>query len=274
MFKKYLPILINLISILSPKLAAKIAIELFSRPQLYNRTPVEQELFIRAKQLTFKSGRIANTWGQENSKIVLLCHGWESRGTAFHVLIEQLLAKNFKVIAWNAPAHGTSLGKTTNLIYMTAALHEDLATENINPDAIVGHSMGGALIGLLHKHQKLPQSITIISAPTNVKLIFDRYFKLIKLSPKASNLVMNKFNSLSQWNLEAISLINSDLYKTTQPLIVHDEDDKEIPFSEFTNLQNNWETANFHATQGLGHRRILRDEALAKEITKHIIKTT
>uniref|UniRef100_A0A2A4YQY4 Serine aminopeptidase S33 domain-containing protein n=1 Tax=OCS116 cluster bacterium TaxID=2030921 RepID=A0A2A4YQY4_9PROT len=270
MLKKYIPTFINILSSISPNIGANLAINLFSRPRRFERNELELALFHEGTQITFASGRRATIWGDKDAPLIFLCHGWESRGTQFHVIIRALLKQNYQVIGWNAPAHGASPGRKTQVLSMTLALIEDLASAKLVPIAFIGHSMGGAIIGLLHRYIKLPKILVFISAPTNIRTIFNKYFATIRLSPKAQKLMIDKINSLSQHSIDSISLINSDIYKDRAPLIVHDENDKEVPFSEFTNLQNIWPNGEFHATQGLGHKRILRDEALAETIAAFV----
>ena len=251
-------------------MAAKLAINLFSRPRRFERTPQELALFEEGTPVTFNSGRRATIWGDETAPLIFLVHGWESRGTQFHIIIRALLAQNYQMIGWNAPAHGASPGNRTQILSMTLALIEDLASENLKPVAFIGHSMGGAIINLLHKYINLPKVLVFISAPTDIRIIFNKYFATIRLSLKAQGLMIDKLNAMSQHSIDSISLINSDIYQDRLPLIIHDENDKEVPFSEFTNLQNIWPNGEFHATRGLGHRRILRDEALAKTIAAYV----
>lgn len=270
MLAKYIPTFINILSNISPNMAANLAVNLFSRPRRFDRNEQELALFNEGTHLTFSSGRRATLWGDSNAPLIFLCHGWESRGTHFHVIIRALLAQKFQVIGWNAPAHGASPGSKTEIISMTLALVEDLASQKLKPAAFIGHSMGGAIIGLLHKYIKLPKILVFISAPTNIRTVFNKYFATIRLSPKAQELMLDKLNALSQHSIDSISLINSDLYKDRLPLVIHDKNDKEVPFSEFTNLQKIWPIGEFHATQGLGHKRILHDEALAKTIAAYV----
>ena len=49
-------------------------------------------------------------------------------------------------------------------------------------------------------------------------------------------------------------------------LVIHDRDDREVPFTHGERLAAAWCNAALHATTGLGHRRILRDEAVIAEV--------
>ncbi len=277
MLKRFIIFFVSGLSNVAPKAAFYIATEMFSRAKRYNRSPEEHHIYKQATQLNFRSGRVANIWAKNNDEtlpIVFLCHGWESRSTAFYELIPQLVNANYKVISWNAPAHGQSPGNKTNLLEMTDALVEDLTQEQLKPVAFVGHSMGGAMLGLLHKYIALPKSVVIISSPTDIHGIFKRYFELLNLSKKTQDYMINYISTRSKYTIDQISLMNSELYKTTQPLIIHDKQDKEIPFEDFLNLQKQWPNGEFYPTEGLGHRRILRDAPLARYITQYILKTS
>jgi hypothetical protein len=49
-------------------------------------------------------------------------------------------------------------------------------------------------------------------------------------------------------------------------LIVHDLDDEEVPAEDAQSIADGWAGTALHTTRGLGHRRILRDEAVRKHV--------
>ncbi len=54
-------------------------------------------------------------------------------------------------------------------------------------------------------------------------------------------------------------------------LIIHDTEDKEVHHRDGTLLAAAWPHAEFMSTTGLGHRRILRDEAVISRSVAHAI---
>ena len=49
--------------------------------------------------------------------------------------------------------------------------------------------------------------------------------------------------------------------RMTAPLTVfHDRQDREVPWQDSHSLVGRWRGAKLHLTEGLGHRRILRDQ--------------
>jgi pimeloyl-ACP methyl ester carboxylesterase len=49
---------------------------------------------------------------------------------------------------------------------------------------------------------------------------------------------------------------------STPLLVIHDRDDKEVPFDVGRHIAESWPNAELVATEGLGHQRILRDEGV------------
>ncbi|MES9847744.1 MAG: alpha/beta fold hydrolase, partial [Candidatus Thiodiazotropha sp.] len=101
----------------SPRLGGVLALRLFMTPP---RFPIpRREMQVReSASLTrheIHGETIAvRSWGEGPS--VLLCHGWGGRGTQFFALIEALAAAGYRAVAFDAPAHGDSSGKRTNML--------------------------------------------------------------------------------------------------------------------------------------------------------------
>lgn len=276
MLKKIRLYFVKIISALLPNHMAKIAVNGFCTPRRFERTELERACFEQGRHIEFKSGQIANIWGEnnhDNQPLILLIHGWESRGTTFYTLIDALVAQGFKVLAWNAPAHGASPGQKTQLYAMVEALIEDLKTSGLKPSAMIGHSMGGAMIGLLHKLTIVPKCLVIISAPTRIRQIFSAKFKSYGMNDRVVKRIFQLINTFGAISMDEFCLSNSDLDVHHSILVVHDKNDREIPFSEFEHLQIKWKNAEFLATIGLGHRRILRDPDLSEKIATYIKHT-
>jgi pimeloyl-ACP methyl ester carboxylesterase len=51
-------------------------------------------------------------------------------------------------------------------------------------------------------------------------------------------------------------------------LVIHDEQDKDVPVSDGRLLVDLWPGARFQGTTGLGHRRILRDPGVIADIVQ------
>ena len=66
------------------------------------------------------------------------------------------------------------------------------------------------------------------------------------------------------------SLARSAREMTAPLLIIHDRDDRETYWSEGNALAQAWPGARLITTEGLGHRKVLREPALIEEARRFV----
>jgi len=109
---------------LSPHLAARWAEKLFFIPIGLARPSSELPYYESANHSSIKyNGKdvALYTWG-EGEKTIIMVHGWASRGTRMGNLADPLNERGFQVVTFDAPAHGDSEGRTTNLLEIFSIL--------------------------------------------------------------------------------------------------------------------------------------------------------
>jgi TAP-like protein len=119
---------------------------------------------------------------------------------------------------------------------------------------------------ILSRLMPVPPKIVILSAPAHVTSVFERYHDQIRLSLSARERFNERIKRVTGYSASEASLADNDLSLKTETLLIHDIQDREVPFRDFEELQKNWKNSRFLATNGLGHRRILRDESVAHQI--------
>ena len=117
----------KMICAVSKRLAAEKAFDLFCTPFMKSRvrTPT---IFEQAEPLHFKlNGLKVNgfRWNHGQPHKVLILHGFGSAAHKFHQYIDLLLAKGYEVLAFDAPAHGSSEGTRINAIQYSQMIEED-----------------------------------------------------------------------------------------------------------------------------------------------------
>ncbi len=271
--KSLIPYFFKVSSTIAPSLASKWAQELFLRPRRIPLSQKETDIMNSAKIETLQSGRKVYFWGQNpQAPIIGLIHGWESRAVAFHKWIPLFIEQGFQVMGWDGPAHGQSPGVKTSAPEIAKALAADLNELQISPHALVGHSLGGVVLGLLNQHLTLPlpKKIVLVSSPSNIVGVFDRFYSTIGLGKNSQVHFLKTIETQTGVSLEMGSLKNMKLNHDTDLLVIHDTEDREVPFEDFSELQKSWTNAKFIATDGLGHRRILRDLSVGHEISQFL----
>ena len=261
---------LNAISYISPKYASSKALHLFSTPQK-GRVSEEQKTFLdsaETHQLKYENLTISTYNWKGTGKTILLAHGWESNTHRWEVLINQLTALNYNIIALDAPAHGASSGKQFNAVIYSECIH--LTAEHYKADIIIGHSVGGMATGFYqNKYQnKNLEKLILLGAPSEFTGVFKRYVDMMgynkRIENGLNNLVLKRFNNSPSY----FSLANFAKNIDTKTLIIHDVEDKIIPYNDGEMIAENHKNATFISTTGYGHG--LRDATVNNHILEYI----
>src|SRR5215468_8096629 len=104
------------LSAVAPPLAARLAGRLFATPPRHKTSEREWIVLSRATPGRVRCGRrTIATWSWGEGPTVLLVHGWGSRGARLHSFVEPLVAAGYRVVAFDAPGHGDTAGRTSSL---------------------------------------------------------------------------------------------------------------------------------------------------------------
>ncbi len=256
-----------------PPLAHNIAWNLFFSPFRFKRPSREVEAFETARIdsiiVNNKQVKIFD-WGVKGNPVIVMVHGWSGRATQFFKLIKPLVENGYHVVAFDAPAHGLSEGKNTNIKEFYEVLSH--IENNIGKIKVgVGHSFGGVSLLYAKKEGLNIDSIIMIGSPTIGEDILTAFRKKINASPRTS-IALRKM-VISRFNLDFEEITACELAKKISienHLIIHDKDDAEVPYQNAEALKSVNPQAKLILTNGLGHTRILRDDAVVESILKFV----
>lgn len=259
--------IINLIGMISPNAAGRLAIQLFSRPRKIRLKELEKDFLMTSfiEEVDYKHLHIMTYRWLGNKDTILLAHGWESNSHRWRPLIEQLKALNYNVVALDAPAHGRSSGKTFNAILYAECIY--VIAKKFNVNIIIGHSVGGMAAAFCQEKYKLPtvKKLVLLGAPSNFVGVFSRYSKLMgynqNISKAMSSIVLQTFEREPEYFNAARLAEHID----ADGLIIHDEFDNVIPYNDAEDFKNFYKKSKLITTKGLGHG--LKGE----EVNQHIL---
>ena len=260
----------KVVSALSKQKAAEKAFQLFCTPQHRNRKSLPP-VFEKAEKLNFKFGEIniqGYRWNHPSDKKLLILHGYESSVINFDRYIKPLTKAGFEVLAFDAPAHGQSGGKQINVLaYKNFVLHIHSTYGPVNN--FIAHSFGGLALGLaLEDMDPNPNNKIVFIAPAaETTTAIDSFFNFLRLDKE----VRIKFNALisekSGHPPEWFSLSRIAKNINGQVLWLQDKDDQMTPLSDVEPIiEKNYRNFKFIISEGLGHRRIYRDNNSFKAI--------
>jgi pimeloyl-ACP methyl ester carboxylesterase len=251
---------------ISPALAGRLAAKLFARPTRHRRPDRERELIARGTPVALPDGLSATAWGA--GPTVLLVHGWEGRGAQLGAFVDPFAAAGYRVVALDGPAHGDSSGHTTTGPEFARALAR--TREAIGPlAAIVAHSFGGFTSLLAVSRGLLADRVVVIGSPSSVPEVLREFQELIALPERAMPPMVRALEGRVGASMGSFDISTFADRIAVPVLIVHDTDDREVPYVNGTRLSELF-GARLITTSGLGHRRILFDPQVVTTVVEFV----
>ncbi len=217
----------------------------------------------RTTRIPYSDGWLsAWVWGE--GPTVLLLHGWSGHSAQLGEFVKPLRAAGFRVVAFDAPAHGESDGQRTNLIeYARATLHVARAFGPFH--GIVAHSMGAPTAALAAKLGLDASRVVFLGPAASLAKAAERVAEFLGVPPKVRDLMQRRV----EWRLDVPWKeleMSSVMAELDIPLLVfHDEGDREVPWEDGAVIARAAKRATLVTTSWLGHLRILRDRKVVKQ---------
>lgn len=252
---------------ISPALTARLAERVFLAPRRHARPAHERDVMKRARAFTLEGqdGSLhAWEWGQEGPR-VLLVHGWEGRGSQLAELVAPLVARGFRVVTFDMPGHGDSPGPISSFFHFARSIARFI--DALGPlHAIIAHSMGGASTAWALRTVTGPERLVMIAPPADIRDFTGGASSMLGLSEAATLELEARLGRRFGVPLTEVhaGLVAPEM--TTPLLVVHDENDREVPVASGELVARAWPGATLLRTRGLGHRRILRDPAVIERV--------
>jgi pimeloyl-ACP methyl ester carboxylesterase len=216
------------------------------------------------------------TWGARSREApaVLLAHGWGGNAAQMRGFVFPLLQAGFRVIAYDQPAHGVSEGRLTGLPDFADVLGE-VATYYGNVQGVIAHSLGGAGAALALAWGKVHYRRIVLVSPPSDLVGYSRRFARWYWMPEPVRKAMQKAIEERYGVLwEDIEVPRVAPRLKAQALVIHDRDDRLMPWTHGAKVARHWPDARLLSTEGLGHRRILADETVTRSAADFIAGRT
>ncbi len=269
---------IRAIEFVSPVSAAKAAFNIFCTPYSGKRKLKQPPIFIDAERLSFNflhyTVRGFRWMPPQNikAKTVLICHGFDSYSYKFESYIQPLIDAGFCVLAFDAPAHGISSGKTINANQYKQMILD--INKLYGPvDGILAHSFGGLAVALAIEQLEAQDKmrLVLVAPATETTRAIEGFFKIIPVSGE----VRTEFEKLLEkmgGNPANWFSVSRVLQKIKTPTLwVHDEDDNITPFADVKPMtEKNLPHIVFEITTGLGHSNIYKDKTIRNKIVEFL----
>ncbi|TGL44354.1 alpha/beta hydrolase [Leptospira perdikensis] len=250
-----------------PMFFGYVAAQYFLSTQKQKPSRKEMDVLALAEQKEFQENehRIQYFHWKGEGKTILLIHGWNGNTGNFARIVPALLEEGYNVFGIDLPGHGYSTGRYSNIV-LSAKMVRRLVQEIGNPDIIITHSFGGAVATVAQELGVSANKLVYIAPPLRLEILrktFSEYFRLTEEEQESMRILLER--KVKQ-PLSSLDLGAAGPKFSNSLLVIHDEDDLEIPFSMGLAVSKAWKKSKLVQTKGLGHKMILRTESVKEEI--------
>jgi pimeloyl-ACP methyl ester carboxylesterase len=206
---------------------------------------------------------------------VLLVHGWGGHAGQMLALAQAVAAEGFTPVLLELPAHGRSAGTVSNLPQFARAIDyvaARLAQQGAVLQAVVAHSLGANALAYAAGRGLPVQSLVLLAPPASPQA-FTRYFAQVFGLSERTRAAMQRRVEAREGIL--MPLLEPDAVGPRiglPTLVVHDRDDRVNRFADGVAYRDAIAGARLIATEGLGHRRILKEPAVLQEVVAFIVR--
>jgi pimeloyl-ACP methyl ester carboxylesterase len=261
-----------------PTKMSELAYRIFATPRWRAKHLRTDDVIDAAKIVDFKFRDFTvklYEWGKPEDRIVLLAHGWESRGTALRMYVKPLLAQGFRVVAFDSLGHGDSEGKRNNLS-TNAKLMADIVHHYGGIYGCIGHSFGCSSLTYMLQHvdnQLVVERVVFLAVPHSIKKIVDDYFVFLHVPKRVQHVFYKTIENINNQPIEALDVATAHpAAKMGKLLLVHDRFDNVTSLEAAERVVERWDNAHLLITEGYGHFRLAKNRDVIRRIVDFMVQ--
>jgi len=249
-----------------PALAVRAACRLFLTPLppkwLNRRKAWDASWRIESWPFESASLTVYSQAAAPHGPVVLLVHGWGGHAGQMLALAESLAAQGLRPVLLEMPGHGRSAGAESTLPQFTRAIEyvaARLMQQGYKLRALVAHSLGASASAYVAS-RGLPIERLVLLAPPASPPEYTRLFAQVFGLSEATRAAMQKRIEAREGILMPQfepAAVGSRIPVPT--LVVHDRGDSINRFADGQAYAHAIRGAQLMATEGLGHRKVLKD---------------
>ena len=225
------------------------------------------EHFIHPRGLTYPVYTLGT-----GARHVLFVHGWGGRFTQFSALLDYCEAQNpnfleeYTLIGFNALAHRGAQGKRTMMPEFGECIQQ-IQERYGTFHSIIAHSLGSnaALYAQMECNTTADHQI-LIAPPGLISGMVGLFCDAVGFNTKVHSRIVSNLKKIHGDDFDSYSAPNLAARNTIPALVFHDLNDNDTPIAMGRAVGENLTHGTFIETKGLGHRRILRDPEVLKQI--------
>jgi pimeloyl-ACP methyl ester carboxylesterase len=204
---------------------------------------------------------VVESWG--SGPPVYLVHGWGGWRGQLGAFVDPLLARGYRVVAFDAPSHGESapgsFGPRRGALTEFADALRAVVAHHGPPAGVIAHSLGCAATAVAVSDGLGVPRLGFVAPSVQPLAAAGEMATAFGFSHRTRSAMIMRLEALVGRPISDFDLLTlADRSHLPPTLVVHDRDDNEVAHDEADRLVANWPQADLVSTTGLGHHRILR----------------
>ena len=255
---------LNTLIDVQPEQAVALLERLFSSPR--SRPFSDQERQLLARGQTQVLAELAMTMWGEGERTVLLIHGWQQNRASLGPFVDPLVEAGFRVVAFDAPAHGDSAGERAHPTVYTEKIHE--VGQLLGPlQGVVAHSMGGGSAVMALSRGLLADKVALLAPAVDWGYQIRLFTKTLGLNEKLTErFVQQQQENAGLGDRETNARLFAE-HLDIPARVYHDPEDKQVLIEDSQALLHYWGRAELIRVADVGHGRLLRSETVISHVT-------
>jgi pimeloyl-ACP methyl ester carboxylesterase len=258
-----------------PALAVRAAGRLFLTPLppkwLQRATTAGEGWRIEAWPFENASLAVHALWGPVDAPVVLLVHGWGGHAGQMRPLAQALRERGLRPVIVEMPGHGHSGGMRSSLPQFARAIDyvsNRLREQGHTVSSLVAHSLG-ATAAAYAASRGLGIERLVLLAPAASPPAFTRLFaQVFGLSERTRAAMQARIEARESMLMPLFEAPAVGPRIAVATLVVHDRQDAMNQFGDGQAYANAVPGAHLLATEGLGHRKILKDARVLDAVAR------
>ena len=221
----------------------------------------------------FAVGTVAGEiWG--SGPTVYLLHGWAGHRGQLGAFVAPLVARGFRVVAFDAPSHGESGPgahgpRSSSIPEFAEALKAVVAAQG-PAAAVIAHSMGATATAIALCDGMRADRLAMLAPLASPAMYGRRLARMLGAGERTHRRLAARVERRvgPMRHMEVPELGRAIAMPPT--LVVHDRDDSSVSVTDGAAIAAAWPRARLHVTSGLGHRRLLRHPDVVAEVVDFV----
>jgi pimeloyl-ACP methyl ester carboxylesterase len=127
-------------------------------------------------------------------------------------------------------------------------------------DGAIGHSIGGMALWNAIREGAAIKWLVEIGSPSSLSGVLEDFAAVLNARPVVAEILMGKLSADYQVAEDLFDPVRiAGLHPEVGGLLIHDAQDDEVPLAHALEMERSWKNGQLVTTEGLGHRKLLRD---------------